>query len=228
LNQVSSTSFEGDFLLSKRGVKTTAANSKTSLHKAERVPQTERGRRTRRALLNAAAAEFGEKGFHESSVVSITTRAGVALGSFYTYFESKDLLFRALVRDLSEQVKNEVAPVVEANGLGSLASERPALEAFLSFVRKNKQLYRIIDEAEFVANDEWRAHYFAGAARILQRLQLAEASGDVSVPIDEVHAWAIMGMNVFIGLRYGVLETDRTIEDVAAIVNAMLQHGLYR
>ncbi|MFN5644693.1 MAG: TetR family transcriptional regulator, partial [Sphingomonadales bacterium] len=52
----------------------------------DKAPRTERGRRTLRALLDAAAAEFGEKGFHESSVVSITGRAGVALGSFYTYF----------------------------------------------------------------------------------------------------------------------------------------------
>ncbi|HKY91902.1 MAG TPA: TetR/AcrR family transcriptional regulator, partial [Nevskiaceae bacterium] len=49
------------------------------------------------ALLDAAAAEFGEKGFHDSSIVSITARAGVALGTFYTYFDSKDELFRALV-----------------------------------------------------------------------------------------------------------------------------------
>ncbi|MBA4044939.1 MAG: TetR family transcriptional regulator, partial [Erythrobacter sp.] len=64
-----------------------------------KVPRTERGRRTLRKLLDAAAEEFGEKGFHEASVSSITRRAGVALGSFYTYFDSKDALFRALVAD---------------------------------------------------------------------------------------------------------------------------------
>ena len=60
-----------------------------------REPRTERGRRTQRAILDAAAAEFGEKGFHDSSIVSITIRAKVALGSFYTYFESKEALFKA-------------------------------------------------------------------------------------------------------------------------------------
>ena len=45
-----------------------------------KVPRTERGRRTLRKLLDAAAEEFGEKGFHEASVSSITRRAGVALG----------------------------------------------------------------------------------------------------------------------------------------------------
>ena len=46
----------------------------------EKVPRTERGRRTRRAILDAAATEFGERGFHEASISGITRRAGVALG----------------------------------------------------------------------------------------------------------------------------------------------------
>lgn len=191
-----------------------------------RLPRTARGRRTQRALLDAAALEFGEKGFHETSVVSITGRAGVALGSFYTYFESKDALFRALVGDLSGRVRDQVAPAVASNGLGAIAAEQPALEAFLGFVREHKELYRIIDEAEFVAHDAWRAHYLGGAARILGRLKLAEAAGDASVPIDEVHAWAVMGMNVFLGLRFAVMRADRSIEDVARIANAMVRNGI--
>lgn len=193
-----------------------------------RVPRTERGRRTQRALLDAAALEFGEKGFHESSVVSITGRAGVALGSFYTYFESKDALFRALVHDLSGRVREAVTPAVIDGGLGTIATERTALEAFLSFVRENKELYRIIDEAEFVANDAWQDHYFGNAARILNRLRLAEGEGHTSVPIDEVHAWAVMGMNVFLGLRFGVIDAERPVKDIAEIANAMVRRGIGR
>ena len=43
-----------------------------------KLPRTERGRRTLRKLLDAAAEEFGEKGFHEASVSSITRRAGTS------------------------------------------------------------------------------------------------------------------------------------------------------
>ena len=53
-------------------------------------PRTERGRKTMRAILDAAAREFGDKGFHDASVSGITQSAGLALGSFYTYFDSKD------------------------------------------------------------------------------------------------------------------------------------------
>lgn len=194
--------------------------------KAPRVPRTERGRRTQRAILDAAAAEFGEKGFHESSIVSITIRAGVALGSFYTYFESKEALFKALVQDMSERVRDHVAPVLASQPRAGIAAEGVALHAFLDFARGNKEIYRIIDEAEFVAPDSWRAHYLNTAARILERLQAARARGELTAEPSEVHAWAIMGMNVFLGLRFGVMDAETDLAEVAATANALLRDGL--
>ncbi|MEN9718107.1 MAG: hypothetical protein RIQ99_985 [Pseudomonadota bacterium] len=194
--------------------------------KAARVPRTERGRRTQRAILDAAAAEFGEKGFHESSIVSITIRAGVALGSFYTYFESKEALFKALVTDMSERVRDHVAPVLARQPVSGVVAEGAALEAFLTFAREHKEIYRIIDEAEFVAPENWRAHYLTTAARILERLHAARAQGELGVEPDEVHAWAIMGMNVFLGLRFGVMDGQTDLAEVAVKANALLQNGL--
>ena len=194
-----------------------------------REPRTERGRRTQRAILDAAAAEFGEKGFHESSIVSITIRAGVALGSFYTYFESKEALFKALVADMSGKVRDHVGPVLREHleeQRGAVEGEGAALHAFLDFARHNKEIYRIIDEAEFVAPEDWRAHYVTTATRILERLQAARARGELAVEPDEVHAWAIMGMNVFLGLRFGVMDGEADLERVAAIANALLRDGL--
>src|SRR5688500_19048007 len=86
-------------------------------------PRTARGRKTLRAILDAAAVEFGEKGFHDSSISGITTRAGVALGSFYTYFDSKDAVFRALVNDMSSQLRDHVTALVQAAPDG-IAAER--------------------------------------------------------------------------------------------------------
>lgn len=194
--------------------------------KAPRVPRTERGRRTQRAILDAAAAEFGEKGFHDSSIVSITIRARVALGSFYTYFESKEALFKALVQDMSNRVRDQVAPALAGHSGTAVEAEGAALHAFLGFARQHKEIYRIIDEAEFVAPGDWRAHYLNVAARILERLQAARAKGELGVEPDEVHAWAIMGMNVFLGLRFGVMEADADLGAVAAKANAMLKEGL--
>lgn len=191
---------------------------------AEKTPRTDRGRRTLRSLLDAAAAEFGEKGFHNASISGITSRAGVALGSFYTYFDSKDALFRALVRDLSEQVRQHVAPAM-ADAPDPIAAEREALRAFLEFAREHKEIYRIVDEAEFVDPEAHRHHYESTAERIRERLQAAAARGEVRADVNEVHAWAIMGMNVFLGLRYAVW-SDAPAADIAATAREFVANGL--
>lgn len=190
-----------------------------------KAPRTERGRRTLRALLDAAAVEFGEKGFHEGSISGITRRAGVALGSFYTYFDSKDAIFRALVRDMSDQVRDRVAPAIRA-APDQLSAERAGLLSFLEFVGDHKEIYRIIDEAEFVDPDSFRSHYATTAERIEARLRGAAARGEVRADVSDVHAWAVMGMNVFLGLRYGVWNADRSAEDVADAAADLLRDGL--
>src|SRR4051812_11605306 len=116
-----------------------SAPGATEAASAGKVPRTERGRKTLRAILDAAAVEFGEKGFHEGSISGITRRAGVALGSFYTYFDSKDAVFRALVRDMSEQVRAHVAPALK-DAPGQIAAEQAALLAFIRFARTHKEI----------------------------------------------------------------------------------------
>ena len=191
-----------------------------------KTPRTERGRRTLRKLLDAAAEEFGEKGFHEASVSSITRRAGVALGSFYTYFDSKDALFRALVADMSEKVRTSARSALH-EGMGGLEIERAALGAFLRFAAEHKEVYRIIDEAEFVDPASYRQHYETIAARITDRLCAGAASGEFREGLGELEAWAVMGMNVFAGLRYVVWGGSEVApEDVAAGVNRLLAEGI--
>ena len=180
-----------------------------------------------RKILDAALAEFGEKGFSESSIVSITSRAKVALGTFYTYFDSKEALFAALVRDMSARVREQVAPAL-SEGADTLDAERRALAAYLRFAGEHKEVYRIIDEAEFVAPDDYRRHYETVAARIAARFEAGESKGELE-PGDtlerEVRAWASMGMNVFLGLRFSVWG-EEDADKVAAIANRLLRSGL--
>ena len=189
-------------------------------------PRTERGRRTLRKLLDAAAAEFGERGFHDASISAITARAGTALGSFYTYFDSKDAIFQALVRDMSEAVKVAARDAL-AQPASAIERERAALTAFLRFAADHKEVYRIIDEAEFVDPDSYRLHYETTGARILERLREGALRGELRQDLEEAHAWAIMGMNVFLGLRYAVWnDGEMPAEKVAAIASDLLAHGI--
>lgn len=68
------------------------------------APTSSRGRRTRTAIVQAAREVFEEKGFDETRIADIAARAGTAYGSFYTYFDSKEAVFRELAKTLAGAV----------------------------------------------------------------------------------------------------------------------------
>ena len=185
-----------------------------------KTPRTARGQRTMRKILDAAREEFGERGYSESSIVGITQRAGVALGTFYTYFDSKEALFQALVRDMSNQVRDNVGPAL-SDAADGLDGERRALEAFLKFARDHRDIYRIIDESEFVEPAVYREHYETTATRIAARLAAARARGEIEANMNDrdldVIAWGMMGANVFLGLRFAVWDES----DAACVAKTM-------
>lgn len=193
-----------------------------------KAPRTPRGERTLRKILDAARDEFGERGFSESSIVAITQRAGVALGTFYTYFDSKEAVFQALVRDMSAQVRDHVAPAFKG-ATDALDGERRALESFLVFAGKHRDVYRIIDEAEFVEPAAYREHYETTATRIASRFANArdkgEIAGDLTDEELEILSWASMGANVFLGLRFSVWSSTDA-KRVAEVTNRLLRRGL--
>jgi len=193
-----------------------------------KAPRTARGERTLRKILDAARAEFGERGFSDSSIVAITQRAGVALGTFYTYFDSKEAVFQALVKDMSAQVRDHVAPAFK-DATDALDGERRALESFLNFAREHRDVYRIIDEAEFVEPAAYRDHYETTATRIAARLKAARGKGEIASDLSDkdldILAWALMGANVFLGLRFEVW-SSADAKRVADVTSRFLRQGL--
>ncbi|HEY0313001.1 MAG TPA: TetR/AcrR family transcriptional regulator [Allosphingosinicella sp.] len=199
----------------------------------DKEPRTERGRKTVRKLIDAAAAEFGERGYHDAAITGITQRAGVALGSFYTYFNSKEEVFRALVREMSRATRAYVAEAVKG-APDRIAAERLGLEAFIAFTRQHPELYRIVEEAQFVAHDVYREHYLTfvegyrrNLATARERYQISAGTGDID-ETDEARAWALIGMSVFLGMRYGVWDQSLTPRRVADIAIELVSEGLRR
>jgi AcrR family transcriptional regulator len=74
----------------------------------------------RAAILDAAERAFGELGFADARMTDVAERAGVAAGTLYNYFDSKETIFRALV----EHRADEFMGALEATA----AEPRPALE----------------------------------------------------------------------------------------------------
>ena len=188
-------------------------------------PKTARGQRTRSKLLEAAEGAFGEEGFHTTSISDITRRASVALGTFYVYFDSKDEVFRALVQHMGEQARTWISERV-TGATDRLDAEHKGLVAFIEFARAHKNLYRIIMESQFVAPDAYRDYYENFAESYQRNLDDAVGRGELSKGDSEIRAWSLIGMSVFLGLRYGVWDETRPVEDIARDAIDLISNGL--
>ena len=176
-------------------------------------------------MLVAAEESFGENGFHTSSIGDITRRASVALGTFYVYFDSKDEIFRALVAHMGEMTRGWIAERVKG-ATDRLDAEHKGLVAYIEFARAHPNLYRIIEEAQFVAPDAYKAHYDSFAERYRRNLDEAAERGEISEGNQETRAWALIGMSVFLGLRFGIWEPARNADEIAREASDLIAKGL--
>ena len=81
--------------------------------------------KTREKLVSAAMELFAKKGFDKTTVDEIVARAGVAKGTFYLYFKSKD--------DLIKELAFEVMPIMAMPSLNDpyITVSFPTLESYL-------------------------------------------------------------------------------------------------
>ncbi|GAB1377885.1 TetR/AcrR family transcriptional regulator [Pararhodobacter aggregans] len=188
-------------------------------------PRTRRGQDTREGILRAAEAVIGELGFAAASIADITRRAGIAQGTFYIYFQSKDEVFRELVIEMGKLTRAFLAEAV-ADAPDRLTAERRGLRAFLGFVGTRPTLYNIVMEARFVAPDAYRQYYTTFARGYGQNLAAAVREGEIREGDAEIRAWALMGMAITLGERFGIWEGEADLDRIVEEVFDMLERGL--
>jgi AcrR family transcriptional regulator len=79
-------------------------------------------------ILAAALASFAERGFAATRLEDVAARAGVTKGTLYLYFDSKEELFKAVVRQ-------ELVPNLERAEATVAASPAPSLDQLERLVR---------------------------------------------------------------------------------------------
>lgn len=181
-------------------------------------PRTPRGQRTREKLLAAAEHVFGTNGFHVANITDITRRARVSAGTFYTYFNSKEDLFRELVITVGREMRQASRNATE--GLTDrLEQERAGFTAFFRYLEKHRYLYRILRQAEFVDEDLYREHYQRYSQGYIAGLNRAMAQGQIQALDTEVTAWCLMGIGEYLGMRWTLW--DKGVPD--HVINTMMQ-----
>jgi len=148
-------------------------------------------------IISAATSLFGEQGFARTRLEDVAKRAGVSKGTLYLYFDSKEALFR-------EMVRKNVVSVVEAAEQRYAQHTGTAREALTDLVRnwwkvggtqESACIHRLVG-AELSNFPELGRFYFEEVvARMRGLMETIMARGVASGEFREVqHNYAIRGL----------------------------------
>lgn len=133
---------------------------------------------TRNRIFAAAAKIVGDYGYADASIERITELAGMAKGTFYLYFASRqDLLDQLLPHvgfDLITYLRAEVS-----GARTFLEVEERGFRAFFSFLTNNPGFFRILNEAEVAAPIAHSRHMALLTEHYVSSLQRSVARGEI-------------------------------------------------
>lgn len=170
-------------------------------------PETARGQQTRARILAAAESVFGDIGYEKASITAITQAAGVAQGSFYTYFPSKHAVFVELVKDFAVRVRRALSHAARAAPADADRGqiERHGLEAFFAFALEHPGLYNVVREAQFVAPLTYRWYYESFVTAYVASFDGLSAGYPADLDV-ELLGWVMAGISDILGLRWVIWE----------------------
>jgi AcrR family transcriptional regulator len=178
-------------------------------------------RTVRRAeFASAAAGVFAKNGVTNTSVSDIVKAAGVAQGTFYLYFESKDDVVLAVVEQLVDRMVDAIEAVAADAGTATAVERMFTLGDMLSSFERDPGAIELVD---LLHNPENLALHDRLAERLVPRLvplveaivEQGVAEGAFDVPDTHAAAWFVLG-----GMRGAELAGTPAAEMPAALAVA--------
>jgi AcrR family transcriptional regulator len=112
----------------------------------------------RKQILDAATQVFAEKGFHRATIKDIARVAGIADGTIYTYFASKDEVLLAVLDRLNETTERKQQFVL-GDEQDLKAFFRAYLQQRMALLWPNAEVFRAV-LPELLVNGELRKRYY--------------------------------------------------------------------
>ncbi len=140
-----------------------------------------RGDRRRRQILDAAARVFAERGYHRTTVRDVAREAGIADGTIYLYFTSKQELLLALIAQLG-RVAERQADMAEHAEMDVRSFSRTYMTRRFADVREVHRLFAAV-LPEILADTELREGF---SERVAEAYAAADAELDRRARLGEL------------------------------------------
>jgi AcrR family transcriptional regulator len=182
-------------------------------------------------IMAAAKKVFARKGFHATTIADIAKEAGLAYGSIYWYFDSKDDLFHALMAVEEDALRNHIAAAVGAReDSDGEAPFRTAVQATFEFFEADKATVKLLFRDAYALGDRFEKHLGGIYERFIDDIEnvivVAQQRGEVVAAPPRMVAYTLAAL---VGqLAHRRLSTDDgvTAAEVADFVVTLAFNGL--
>lgn len=196
-------------------------------------PKTKKGRATLERIVRAGEKQFHTLTYPVASITDIAKEAGVGIGTFYLYFESKQNLFRYLVLSYFHEIRKDIAELAK-DAKTRRDAERLGFKAWFKYLIKNPYAYTIIWQSLVIDKELFYYYYTTFAEKYRIGIQDAINKGEVYESVNAMDAsYIMMGIANFIGLKLTVLRQDGdklTVKEIDSAVDEimkLLDNGLF-
>ncbi|WP_327413515.1 TetR/AcrR family transcriptional regulator [Streptomyces sp. NBC_01233] len=186
---------------------------------------------TRQKLYEAAVTLIAEQGFSATTVEEIAERAGVAKGTVYYNFASKNDLFEELLRHgvgLLTVSLRTAAEETEARGGSRVEALDAMIRAGLVFIDRYPAFTQLYVAELWRTNRAWqstlmvvRQEAVAVVEKVLREgVERGELSAEIDVPLT---AAAMVGMVLVAALDWQSFQSERSLDDVHSALSLLLR-----
>ncbi len=181
-------------------------------------------------IFEAAAQVVGQYGYADASIGRITEVAGIAQGTFYLYFESRQALFDELLPHVGADLLVYISKKVRGAATFYEVEER-GFRAFFDYLRSNPGFFRVLNEAEVAAPVAHTAHMKLLTEHYVKSLQRSVESGEIRLFEGkelEALAYVFQSARSYLYLRYvkGSEKTRKLPDWVVETYMKLVKNGL--
>lgn len=199
------------------------------------LPTSSKGRRTRRRLVEAARRVFVKQGFLDTRLIDITSAADCSAGTLYTYFDSKEQIFAAVLQEANEVMLHPGKMHVPAY-FGPVAIIEASMRAYLEAYRENADLMALMEQVSQIFPEFRQLRLERGKlfidrnTRAIANLQM-RGLADKSVPA-ELASWALstmasrMAYSYFIDRDWMGASANTSLDELAHVLTNLWSNAL--
>jgi AcrR family transcriptional regulator len=204
----------------------------TSSTRRRRAVSDEDKSARRGEIMAAAKNVFARRGFHATTIADIAKQAGLAYGSVYWYFESKDELFHALMAVEETALRSHIAAALAqlSENVGEEAQLRTAVRATLEFFEADKATVKLFLRDAYALGDRFEKHLGGIYERFIDDIETfivaAQERGQVVAAPARMVAYTLAALVGQLAHRRLNTDDDVTASQVADFVVALVLDGL--